>query len=181
MSGLFDDPADVTGIDFVALHGCLLIVAPTGYEDHIPTVHTEPGEKTPAVRATVTVLDGAQAGSVIEDTLIFPRVLIGQLRSKVGRLVLGRLVQGEAQKGKNAPWRLDPASAADTAQAEAYLNRSRLTGPAPVQQAPQNGWGQGPVAQQPPPGYAQQPPAQQPMWQGPQGQPQQVPQSAPPF
>lgn len=173
MPGSFDNPADITGLDYTALHGCLLIIAPSMFEDHVQTMHTEPGEKTPAVRATLTVLDGTQAGTVYEETLIFPRLLVSQLRPKIGKLVLGRLVQGEAQRGKNPPWRLDPATPADTAMAEAYLSRSRLTTPAPTHQQ---------AAQQSPPqgGYAGQTVADP--WAAKQSQPTQpAQQQAAPF
>jgi hypothetical protein len=39
---------------------------------------------TSAVRATVTVIDGDKAGETYDDTLIFPKVLQSQLKSKLG-------------------------------------------------------------------------------------------------
>jgi len=118
----FAKPAEPSsGIDYSALKGALLMIKVIFVEDHIPTVHTRPGEKNPAVRADVTVLDGPQAGHAYQDTLVFPKVLQGQLRSRVGQLVLGRLSQGEAKPGQSAPWKLDAATPADEQVAEAFL------------------------------------------------------------
>jgi hypothetical protein len=117
----FADPAESTGLDYPQLAGSLLMVEVFSHEDHIPTVHTAPGEKNPAIRATVTALDGPLAGTIFDDALIFPKVLIGQLRSRVGKIVLGRLFQGEAHPGKNAPWKLAPANDQDRALAERAL------------------------------------------------------------
>jgi hypothetical protein len=117
----FADPASPSGIDYAELKGSLLLFDVTGLEDHIPTSVTKPGEKSPAVRVNMTILDGAQAGTRVEDSLVFPKVLQGQLRSRVGQLVLGRLTQGQAKPGQSAPWKLDPATAEDKTKAEAYL------------------------------------------------------------
>lgn len=104
-------------LDLNAMLGALLVVDVTEVVEHVQTVNTLPGEKTPAVRGTVHVLDGALAGTTREDALIFPRVLQSQLRGNVGRKVLGRLRKGAAKPGKNAPWELAPATEADYAAA----------------------------------------------------------------
>lgn len=117
----FADPASPSGIDYQELKGSLLMFEVTGLEDHIPTSVSKPGEKSPAVRVNLTILDGSQAGTRVEDSLVFPKVLQGQLRSRVGQLVLGRLTQGQAKPGQSAPWKLDPASADDKATAERFL------------------------------------------------------------
>lgn len=111
------------GMDFNELQGSLLLIKVVYLEEHVPNVNTKPGEKSPAIRADVTVLDGPLAGKEYADALIFPRVMQGQLRSRIGQLVLGRLTKGEAQPGKNAPWKLDPATAQDTQVAEQYMAR----------------------------------------------------------
>jgi hypothetical protein len=49
-------------------------------------------------------------------------VLVGQLKRKVGRTILGRFAQGAKQPGKTAPWQIDPASEAETAQALKVMN-----------------------------------------------------------
>lgn len=111
------------GLDFNELQGSLLLIKVVFLEDHIPNVNTKPGEKSPAIRADVTVLDGRSAGKEYADALIFPKVMQGQLRSRVGQLVLGRLGQGHAKPGQSAPWKLDPASEADTRVAEEFMRR----------------------------------------------------------
>jgi hypothetical protein len=111
------------GLDFNELYGSLLLIKVIYLEEHVPNVNSVPGEKSPAVRADVTVLDGSFAGKEYADALIFPRVMQGQLRSRVGQLVLGRLGKGEAKAGKTAPWKLDPASEADTRVAEEFMRR----------------------------------------------------------
>lgn len=128
----FAAPAAPSGIDFKQLMGSLLMVEVLGHEEHVPTAVSKPGEKSPAVRGNLTVLDGSLANEVFEDALIFPKVLQGQLRSRVGQLVLGRLGQGQAKPGQSAPWKLEAASQADEAVAEAYL---RTRGTAPVTSA----------------------------------------------
>lgn len=122
----FATPADPSErIDYNEVVGNLLLIKPTYLEDHIPNVNTKPGEKSPAVRADVSILDGPQAGRELADVLIFPKVLQSQLRSRVGQLVLGRLGKGEAKAGQSAPWKLNAASPDDERTAEAHLsNRS---------------------------------------------------------
>lgn len=125
----FADPAESTGIDYTQIQGSLLMIQVLSHEDHIPTVHTQAGEKNPAIRGTVTILDGQQRGHVYEDALIFPRVLIGQLRSRVGQVVLGRLGQGEKKAGKNAPWKLLPANEQDKQVARSVLSPNGAPAP----------------------------------------------------
>lgn len=105
--------------------GRLLMFEVTEHVEHVPTVHTQPGEKTPAVRANITVIDGQSPGEHFRESLVFNKVLIGQLRSNVGRLVLGRLTLGAAKPGKNAPYELTPANQSDTQQAQAWLAAHR--------------------------------------------------------
>jgi len=133
----FADPSTPTGIDYTELSGSLLMVEVLSVEDHVPTVHTKPGERNPAIRANVTVLDGRQAGHVYEDALVFPKVLQGQLRSRVGKTVLGRLGQGDAKQGQNPPWKLAPATPQDRRQAEERLARAAGEQPAATGQASQ--------------------------------------------
>lgn len=109
------------GLDFKEYNGALLLIDVLMVEDHIPTVHTKPGEKSPAVRANVVVLDGPKSGEVYEDTLIFPKILQSQVKGKVGQKVLGRLRQGIAKPGQSAPWQLAEATAEDVAKAEAWV------------------------------------------------------------
>lgn len=133
MTDPFADPASPSGIDFKELKGSLILFTVIGLEDHIPTSVTKPGEKSPAVRVNVAVLDGPQAGTTADDALVFPKVLQGQLRSRVGQMVLGRLGQGQAKVGQSAPWKLDPATADDKTKAQEWLRTSG--GPAVSQPA----------------------------------------------
>lgn len=118
------DPASPSSIDYAALKGSLLMFKVLGIEEDVPTSYSRPGEKNPVVRANLTILDGDQQGAVLDDTLVFPKVLQGQLRSRVGQIVLGRLGQGVAKPGQSPPWKLEPATEPEKAKAEEYLRRS---------------------------------------------------------
>lgn len=120
----FDDPATATPMPYQELVGSLLLFDVLSYEDNVPTSFTPPGEKSPAVRANVTVVDGPQAGHRYIEALVFPKKLQAQLRPRVGRMVLGRLTQGEARKGQNPPWELSPATPQDKARASALVSGS---------------------------------------------------------
>jgi hypothetical protein len=129
----FADPA-ATGsvVDFNELNGSLLMIEVISLEPHVPNVNTLPGEKSPAIRANVTAIDGPKAGSYYDNTLLFPKVLQGQLRARVGRLVLGRLGKGEPKSGQTAPWKLEAATDQDRRAAEVALSRTATTPGAPA-------------------------------------------------
>lgn len=114
----FAAPASASGIDWSELAGRLLVIEPHAVE---PNVQTSLGTKD-AVRADVHVID-QEVADTYDDALIFPRVLISQLRSKVGQMVLGRLEQGVAKPGQSAPWRLAEATTQDQALAGAWLRK----------------------------------------------------------
>lgn len=114
----FATPAASSGFTFEDHLDALLIIEVLAVESDIPTSF---GDKD-AVRANITVVDGPHQGDVYADTLVFPRVLIGQLRSNVGQQVLGRLGQGNAKPGQKPPWRLEDPTAADLAAAEKYVD-----------------------------------------------------------
>lgn len=107
-------------INWQDLKGLLLLIKPSGVESDIPTVH---GPAT-AVRATITVLDGPNPGDTTDDALVFPRVMQGQIKGRIGQLVLGRLGQGIAKPGQTAPWQLAEATPQDVAVADAFMRRS---------------------------------------------------------
>lgn len=120
MTDLFSAPAPAGGkLDLGAVNGSLLLIHVHDLEQGIPTQHGP----SDAIRADVTMLDGPQAGETVEDSLIFPSVLRSQLRSKIGEKVLGRLGQGAAKPGKNAPWVLNPATQADAELATKWLTK----------------------------------------------------------
>lgn len=128
----FASPASTTGIDWDAANGSLLLIEPLSIEEK---VNTSLGEKD-AVRANIAVLDGKLAATEFADVLIFPRVLQGQVRSRIGQKVLGRLGQGTARPGQSPPWILAEATEADQQLGLRWLQRSTLTSPAPAQEAP---------------------------------------------
>lgn len=117
MSEDFAAPASSSGIQFDKIKGSLLVIEPHALETGIPTSF---GEKE-AVRADVHVLDGDESGETYYDTLIFPRVLITQTKSAIGKKVLGRLGQGVAKSGQQPPWLLQEATAKDQAAAKTWL------------------------------------------------------------
>lgn len=124
-------PAPSGGITWEEHQGKLLIVEPLSYETGIQTVH---GEKD-AVRANVYVLTGPTSSDDFEDTLVFPGVLVGQLKRQIGAKIVGRLTQGAKKPGQNAPWLLDAATAEDIQKArdwQAARQASSLVSAAPA-------------------------------------------------
>src|SRR3954470_22140075 len=96
-----------TGIDWNEFVGKLVVVEPLGQEFDIKTVHGT----ADAVRANVYILLGPGKVEEFEDTLIFQRVMQGQLKRKIGQVVVGRVIADESRKkpGQSAPWVLaDP-------------------------------------------------------------------------
>lgn len=112
------------GIEWASIKGSLLIVEPLSVEQGVQTVH---GPADP-VRANVYVLTGPDTADEYADTLVFPKVLAGQLKGQIGKKVVGRLGQGTAKPGQSAPWVLDPATPEDIEKAKSFLEKQ--TGPA---------------------------------------------------
>lgn len=119
MADPFEDPVTATPLPYSELQGALLLFSVLSYEPHVPTSFTEPGKQSPAIRANVRVLDGPKSGESYIEVLVFPKKLQAQLRPRVGKMVLGRLGQGEARKGQNAPWELLAATAEEKQRAMA--------------------------------------------------------------
>lgn len=105
------------GIKFDDYKGSLLIVEPLSLESGIQTAFGT----ADAVKANVYALTGADTSDDYEECLIFPKVLAGQLRSQIGKKVVGRLGQGTAKPGQSAPWVLDPATPEDIEKAQAWM------------------------------------------------------------
>jgi hypothetical protein len=126
MTSPFAAPAAAAGFRPEDYNGRLLLITPHKVEEGVKTAF---GEKD-AIRCDVVVLDGNDPGEEHADTLIFGLVLIGQLRSKLGQRVLGRLGQGIAKAGQKPPWKLSEATDADQQTGLAYLNRTSLASPA---------------------------------------------------
>ena len=122
MSDLFDDPGTSSSgdrFDMKANTGALLLIKPLKKVDNITTAF---GDKD-ATSADVHVVDGPNAGKVYTDSLIFPGVLQGQLRSNIGtgRFNLGRLGQRVSKPGQQPAWALDVATEPDKEMARKYL------------------------------------------------------------
>ena len=116
----FASPATSTGIKWDDLKGSLLLFEVHSLEAGIKTAFGE----TDAVRADVTILDGSNVGETYNDTLVFPKVLVSQLRPNTGRKVLGRLGQGAAKPGQSAPWMLQDATDDDKTVARAHVAKN---------------------------------------------------------
>lgn len=136
MTDEFAQPSSSSGVDLSTLSGALLVVEVLSVEDHVPTVHTQAGEKSPAVRATLSVLDGPRKGDEYVDVLLFPKVLQSQLKTNVGKKVLGRLGQGLPKPGKNAAWELAPATPSDVQAAQQWSATRGMTSAAPSSAPP---------------------------------------------
>ena len=115
------------GVDLKALNGALLLITVHSLETGINTVHG----LSDAIKADVVVLDGAEKGEEYTDTLLFPKVLQSQLKSRIGAKVLGRLGQGTAKPGQSAPWVLAEATDADTKVGMAYISGQITTAGTP--------------------------------------------------
>jgi hypothetical protein len=102
------------------------------------SIPTSFGDKE-AVACNIHVLEGTDAGEIFQDCLIFQGGLIGSLRRAAGGdPVLGRIAQGIAKPGQNAPYILSEFTDADAAKAEAYLTEraKRFQGTGNGQPAP---------------------------------------------
>jgi len=113
----FATPGTASGVQWEDLKGALLLIEPHTVETGIQTTF---GEKD-AIRADVAVLDGPSKGEQHPDTLVFPGVLISQLKTRLGQKVLGRLGQGQGKPGQKPPWILTEATDADKQIGLAYL------------------------------------------------------------
>lgn len=117
MSEFVSASAPSGGIKFDEYKGSLLIIEPLSVEVGIQTAFGT----ADAVKANVHALTGPTESDDYDETLIFPKVLAGQLKSNIGKRVVGRLGQGTAKPGQSAPWVLEPATAEDLTKAQAWL------------------------------------------------------------
>jgi hypothetical protein len=109
----FAAPGSSVAFSYEEALGDLLVIDVKEFEESIPT---SLGDK-PAIRADILDVDNPDLSA--EDALIFPRVLVGSLRSRIGQKVLGVLAQGVAKPGQNAPWIIEDASTDTKAVARA--------------------------------------------------------------
>lgn len=120
MTDAFSAPAAGGRFSAKDHNGALLLITPNEYKTGIATTF---GTKD-AIDAKVVVIDEKAVGESeeIDGALLFGGVLIGQLKSKIGKgLVLGRLEQGTAKPGQQPPWRLADPTDAEKDVARAYL------------------------------------------------------------
>lgn len=103
-------------LDFTANNGALLRIEVKGLKEAVPTQHG-PAD---AISADVAILDGPNKAAELADVLIFPKVIVGQLKASIGQVVLGRLGQGERKPGKNPAWLLLAPTEDDVATAQKF-------------------------------------------------------------
>lgn len=120
MTDEFDSPA--SDVRITSFDGMLLLLRPTAFMEAVPTTFGP----SDAVEADMIVLDGRGAGETYTGVRIFQRMMINQLRSKVGsgRMVLGRLGLGPAKQGQSPPWLLLDPTEDDQKLARAYLAKA---------------------------------------------------------
>ncbi len=126
----FAAPAASSGFEMKDHLGHLVVIDVTKLEEGIVTAN---GTRD-AIRGTVHDIT---LGETFEDTLIWGKVLIGSLSSRIGQRVLAEIGQGNAKPGQNAPWVLvdmsgNPGAVKD---ATAYLTgqvAKTLAPPAPA-------------------------------------------------
>ena len=112
----FVRPAAPTGGDNYSHRGCLDHLV--GYYDpQLVEVETKHGVRDAARCARIVDFD---TGHEWTDALVFGSVFVRQLTTGPAGARLGRVAQGEASGGKNAPWVLEDPTDADIARAEAY-------------------------------------------------------------
>jgi hypothetical protein len=127
----FTAPASNTeGVKVADLNGHLLIVTTIEYKTGINTVNGI----AEAIEVSIVDLDTNEEHHSV---LWFNVALRNSLKPLIGNKVLGRIGQGVAKPGKNAPWILLDATgdATAVAKANAYI-AGGIKAPAPVAQAP---------------------------------------------
>lgn len=100
--------------------GELVLFSPTQYIEEMKTsFSTAEKPYCDAIMTDVVVITAN--GEEFEDALIFQSALIGSLKRKIGRKLLGRLGRGEAKKGQSAPYLLEAPSDDDIKLATEFL------------------------------------------------------------
>ena len=126
MADEFSAPSSASGIKWDELKGSLLLITVNEFRPEVRTMHGD----QPAVSADVVALDGDAEGATYADTLVFPKVLISQLKARAGGgKVLGRLGKGTAKPGQSAPWMLSEATEDDKTKARAYISKTTVEAP----------------------------------------------------
>lgn len=118
MSSSFSTPAPPSGGFAMKDHlGSLILVEVLATKEGLQTANG-PAD---VITGNVAVLDGSGAGDTYDDTILFGKVVYGQLKNSVGQKVLGRVAQGTAKGNQSPPWILNEASAEDIAKAEKWV------------------------------------------------------------
>lgn len=97
----------------------LFVIEPLEFEKDVHTVNGV----TDAIRCNTYVVRSADGTKyeAYEDDLIFARAMVRVLKGKIGKVVVGRLTQGQAKQGQNAPWLLSPADDKDLRAANGLI------------------------------------------------------------
>jgi hypothetical protein len=114
-------PASPKGLNLEELRSSLLLIEALRFEANVQTSYGE----MDAVACHVFVVDGEHAGERFRDKLIFPKMLVSQLKGQVGtgEYTCGRLIKGVAlKKGQSDPWLIDDPSDADLEAAAKFLD-----------------------------------------------------------
>lgn len=122
---LFDEPGSTSSIKWADHEGQLVLIWPK-----IEKPFEYDGETKDVIEAKVVVLD-PPGGIPIEygTTVIFPRVMQGQVRGNIGknRPNLGRVGKGEAKPRQSPPWILLDPNETDKKIAVSFLTGSGAT------------------------------------------------------
>jgi hypothetical protein len=139
---LFDAPAPTSAIKWADHEGRLVLVWPHVVKQFV----FENGETGDVIEGRVIVLD-APGGTPVEygNTVIFPKLLQGQVRGNIGknRPNLGRVGKGQAKPGKTAPWILLDPNENDKQLAVKFLTNNVATRPAESTSDTQPNWNAG--------------------------------------
>jgi len=105
----------------------LVLFWPTEFHSKVQTKFTKPGEEgADAVTVDAVVLEDDGEHQVLNGVMVFPKVLVGQLKSEIGSTepVFGRLTKVPSQKGHPA-WSIDSENLTDkdTDKAIEYLDQ----------------------------------------------------------
>lgn len=124
LNDLFDEPASGDLFKNSENEGRLLLITCHEYMEEFTTS----AGTGPAARADIVVLDGPDAPVEYSNSLVFGKVLTGQLRRRAGtgKPSLGRLVRGAKKPGQSPPWQLDVPSEADKQVAVRYLTSKTI-------------------------------------------------------
>jgi len=110
-------PSATSGFRIAENEGNLLVFeAPIGRE----SVETQNGDRDVAIPARVHNVDTGESWT---EPYLFGAVVVPQLTTGPDGDLLGRIVKGEAQPGKSAPWILEDPNADDELKAEAFMDR----------------------------------------------------------